>query len=100
MLIVMLAVVAWLAPGATPADPIRIAYIDPLSGPFAATGENGLNQFRFRSDADRDARRSGLAGSGRHARRSHSHCLHRSPLWAVCGDRRERAQPVPLQIGC
>src|SRR5215510_6680629 len=50
MLIVMLAVVAWLAPGATPADPIRIAYIDPLSGPFAATGENGLNQFRFAAD--------------------------------------------------
>ncbi|HEY7648161.1 MAG TPA: branched-chain amino acid ABC transporter substrate-binding protein, partial [Methylomirabilota bacterium] len=50
MLIVMLVVVAWLAPGATPADPIRIAYIDPLSGPFAATGENGLNQFRFAAD--------------------------------------------------
>jgi branched-chain amino acid transport system substrate-binding protein len=49
-LIVMLAVVAWLAPGATPADPVRIAYIDPLSGPFAATGENGLNQFRFAAD--------------------------------------------------
>ena len=50
LLIVMLAVMAWLAPGATPADPIRIAYIDPLSGPFAATGENGLNQFRFAAD--------------------------------------------------
>jgi branched-chain amino acid transport system substrate-binding protein len=50
MLIVMVAVVAWLAPGATPADLIRIAYVDPLSGPFAATGENGLNQFRFAAD--------------------------------------------------
>ena len=47
---VIVAMVAWLAPAATPADPIRIAYIDPLSGPFAATGENGLNQFRFAAD--------------------------------------------------
>lgn len=29
---------------------VKIAYIDPLSGPFAATGENGLNQFRFAAD--------------------------------------------------
>jgi branched-chain amino acid transport system substrate-binding protein len=48
--ILVLAMVAWLAPAATPADPIRIAYIDPLSGPFAATGENGLNQFRYAAD--------------------------------------------------
>src|SRR2546426_3966148 len=40
-----------LAPGAPPADPIRIAYVDPLSGPFAATGENGLNQFKYATDA-------------------------------------------------
>jgi len=45
-----LAVVAGLAPVAMPADPIKIAYIDPLSGPFAATGENGLNQFRHAAD--------------------------------------------------
>jgi branched-chain amino acid transport system substrate-binding protein len=51
MLLPMLAVVAWLAPAATPADPIRIAYVDPLSGPFAATGENGLNQFRYAAEA-------------------------------------------------
>ena len=38
VLAVILAVVAGLAASATPADPIRIAYIDPLSGPFAATG--------------------------------------------------------------
>jgi branched-chain amino acid transport system substrate-binding protein len=48
--VVVVAMVAWLAPGAMPADPIRIAYIDPLSGPFAATGENGLQQFRYTAD--------------------------------------------------
>jgi branched-chain amino acid transport system substrate-binding protein len=48
--ILALAVLAWLAPAATPADPIRIAYVDPLSGPFAATGENGLQQFKFAAD--------------------------------------------------
>ncbi|MBI4638471.1 MAG: branched-chain amino acid ABC transporter substrate-binding protein [Candidatus Rokubacteria bacterium] len=48
--VLVLAVVAWLAPGATPAETIRIGYVDPLSGPFAATGENGLNQFRFAAD--------------------------------------------------
>ena len=46
----VLAIVAWLAPAAMPADPIKIAYVDPLSGPFAATGENGLKQFRFAAD--------------------------------------------------
>jgi branched-chain amino acid transport system substrate-binding protein len=51
MLVVILAAVAALAPAATPQDAIRIAYIDPLSGPFAATGENGLNQFRYAADA-------------------------------------------------
>jgi branched-chain amino acid transport system substrate-binding protein len=51
VLAVILAVVAGLAASATPADPIRIAYIDPLSGPFAATGESGLNQFRYAVDA-------------------------------------------------
>ncbi len=28
-------------------DTIKIAFIDPLSGPFAATGEQGLAQYRF-----------------------------------------------------
>ena len=51
VLAVILAVVAGLTSSATPADPIRIAYIDPLSGPFAATGESGLNQFRYAVDA-------------------------------------------------
>ena len=49
--ILILAMVAILAPAATSQDAIRIAYIDPLSGPFAATGENGLNQFRYAADA-------------------------------------------------
>jgi branched-chain amino acid transport system substrate-binding protein len=49
--ILILAMVASLAPAATSQDAIRIAYIDPLSGPFAATGENGLNQFRYAADA-------------------------------------------------
>lgn len=48
--ILVLAVVGGLASGAMSADPIRVAYIDPLSGPFAATGENGLKQFRFAAD--------------------------------------------------
>jgi branched-chain amino acid transport system substrate-binding protein len=51
ILLAILAVVAALAPAATSQDAIRIAYIDPLSGPFAATGENGLNQFRYAADA-------------------------------------------------
>src|SRR5256714_12472377 len=48
---VVVALLAGLASSATPADPIRIAYIDPLSGPFAATGENGLNQFKYATEA-------------------------------------------------
>jgi len=31
-------------------DTIKIGYIDPLSGAFAATGENGLNQFKFAAE--------------------------------------------------
>jgi branched-chain amino acid transport system substrate-binding protein len=51
VLTLILAIVAGLATSATPADTIKVAYIDPLSGPFAATGENGLNQFRYAADA-------------------------------------------------
>jgi len=51
ILTVILALVIGLAPDAAPQDTIRIGYIDPLSGPFAATGENGLNQFRYAADA-------------------------------------------------
>jgi branched-chain amino acid transport system substrate-binding protein len=32
------------------ADTIKIAFIDPLSGPFASTGTNGLHQFEFAAD--------------------------------------------------
>ncbi|MEZ5727124.1 MAG: branched-chain amino acid ABC transporter substrate-binding protein [Burkholderiaceae bacterium] len=32
------------------ADTIRVAFIDPLSGPFAATGTAGLKQFEFVAD--------------------------------------------------
>jgi len=32
------------------ADPVRIAFIDPLSGPFAAVGTSGLRQFQFVAD--------------------------------------------------
>ena len=50
VLAVVLAAVAGLATGAVSQDAIRIGYIDPLSGPFAATGENGLNQFKYAAD--------------------------------------------------
>src|SRR5262247_1125700 len=29
------------------AQTVKVAYIDPLSGPFAQTGEQGLAEFRF-----------------------------------------------------
>ncbi|MGC1440041.1 MAG: branched-chain amino acid ABC transporter substrate-binding protein, partial [Burkholderiaceae bacterium] len=32
------------------ADTIRVAFIDPLSGPFAATGTNGLKEFQFMAE--------------------------------------------------
>lgn len=31
-------------------EPIRVAFIDPLTGTFAAQGESGLNQLRFAAD--------------------------------------------------
>ncbi len=36
--------------GALAQEPIRIAFIDPLTGIFAAQGEGGLNQLRFAAD--------------------------------------------------
>jgi branched-chain amino acid transport system substrate-binding protein len=48
--LVIVALVAGLASSATPADPVKVAFVDPLSGPFAATGENGLNQFKYAAD--------------------------------------------------
>ena len=41
---------AAIASAAQAQGPVKIAYVDPLSGAFAATGENGLNQFRFAAD--------------------------------------------------
>lgn len=32
------------------AENIKVAFIDPLSGPFASTGTNGLHQFQFAAD--------------------------------------------------
>lgn len=32
------------------ADAVKIAFIDPLSGPFAATGKQGLSQYKFAAD--------------------------------------------------
>ncbi len=32
------------------AETIKVAFIDPLSGPFASTGTNGLHQFEFAAD--------------------------------------------------
>ncbi|WP_170937265.1 MULTISPECIES: branched-chain amino acid ABC transporter substrate-binding protein [Rhodomicrobium] len=39
-----------LAASAHAADPIKIGFIDPLSGPFATTGENGLAEFKFAAE--------------------------------------------------
>ncbi|MEM8749058.1 MAG: branched-chain amino acid ABC transporter substrate-binding protein [Pseudomonadota bacterium] len=38
------------ATAAFAADPIKIAFIDPLSGPFAATGQQGLAQYKFAAE--------------------------------------------------
>ncbi|MBL4739876.1 MAG: hypothetical protein JKY12_02725 [Sneathiella sp.] len=32
------------------AETIKIAFVDPLSGPFASTGSSGLQQFRYAVD--------------------------------------------------
>ena len=39
-----------IAGAAKAEEPVRIAYIDPLSGPFASTGAQGIAQFRYASD--------------------------------------------------
>lgn len=44
------------------ADSIRIAFIDPLSGPFAATGTNGLREFEFAADTLVNAKGGVLGG--------------------------------------
>lgn len=45
-----LTLVALPAGTAQAQETLKIGYIDPLSGPFAATGENGLNQFRVAAE--------------------------------------------------
>ncbi len=42
--------VGLVATPAQAADPVRVAFIDPLSGPFAAVGTSGLRQFQFTAD--------------------------------------------------
>ena len=49
-LILAAAASAVAANAALAADPIRIAFIDPLSGPFASTGTNGLHQTQWAAD--------------------------------------------------
>ncbi|SLN73670.1 branched-chain amino acid ABC transporter substrate-binding protein [Oceanibacterium hippocampi] len=50
-LVVALAMTAGIAVGqAQAADTIKIGFIDPLSGPFAAVGQSGLKQFTFAAD--------------------------------------------------
>jgi len=43
-------------------EPVRIAYIDPLSGPFAGTGEAGLIEFRFAAETLVNAKGGVLGG--------------------------------------
>ena len=47
---VLSAVVAGVAATASYAENIKIAFIDPLSGPFAATGNQGLAQYQFAAE--------------------------------------------------
>ncbi|WP_137699579.1 branched-chain amino acid ABC transporter substrate-binding protein [Marimonas lutisalis] len=42
--------VAGLAATGALAENVKIAFIDPLSGPFAATGTNGLHQYEFAAE--------------------------------------------------
>lgn len=44
------ALVLAFSASAEAADPIKIAFIDPLSGPFATTGESGLRSFEFAAE--------------------------------------------------
>jgi branched-chain amino acid transport system substrate-binding protein len=44
------------------ADNVKIAFIDPLSGPFASTGTNGLHQFEFAAETLVNAKGGVLGG--------------------------------------
>ena len=48
--VVMIALSGWPALPTRAADPVRIAFIDPLTGPFATTGESGLRMFEFAAE--------------------------------------------------
>jgi branched-chain amino acid transport system substrate-binding protein len=45
------------------ADNIKIAFVDPLSGPFASTGTNGLHQFQFAAENMVNAKGGVLGGT-------------------------------------
>ena len=47
---VALAALLLVAAGARAQEIVRIAYVDPLSGPFANTGEGGLKHYQFMAD--------------------------------------------------
>ncbi len=49
-LIVSAAIAGLMSSAALAADTIKIAFVDPLSGPFAATGAQGLAQYKFAAD--------------------------------------------------
>ena len=51
-----------LASGAALAENIKIAFIDPLSGPFATTGTNGLAEWEYA--VEELVNKTGLAGEG------------------------------------
>jgi branched-chain amino acid transport system substrate-binding protein len=50
---------AAFSPATVQAQTVKIAYIDPLSGPFANVGEQGLAEFRFATDR---INKSGILG--------------------------------------
>ena len=45
------------------AEAVKIAFIDPLSGPFATTGTNGLAEWQYA--VEELVNKTGLAGDGR-----------------------------------
>jgi branched-chain amino acid transport system substrate-binding protein len=45
-----LILIGGLAPKAEAAEPVRIAFIDPLTGPFATSGESGLRMFEYAAE--------------------------------------------------
>ncbi len=51
-----------LSAAAASAESIKIAFIDPLSGPFASTGVNGLHQYEFAADTLVNAKGGVLGG--------------------------------------